>query len=33
VIGFPFQFFVYRQIAANNAATVALAFLEASAHH
>jgi nucleoside phosphorylase len=27
--GFPFQFFVYRQIAANNAAAVALAFLEA----
>jgi nucleoside phosphorylase len=27
--GFPFQFFFYRQLAANNAATVALAFLEA----
>jgi nucleoside phosphorylase len=27
--GFPFQFFVYRQLAANNAAAVALAFLDA----
>lgn len=27
--GFPFQFFVYRQYAANNAAAVALAFLQA----
>lgn len=27
--GFPFQFFVYRQLAADNAATVALAFLRA----
>jgi nucleoside phosphorylase len=27
--GFPFQFFVYRQLAADNAAAVALAFLEA----
>jgi nucleoside phosphorylase len=27
--GFPFQFFFYRQLAADNAATVALAFLEA----
>lgn len=27
--GFPFQFFVYRQLAANNAAHTALAFLEA----
>jgi nucleoside phosphorylase len=26
--GFPFQFFVYRQLAADNAATVALAFLQ-----
>ncbi len=27
--GFPFQFFIYRQLAADNAATVALAFLQA----
>lgn len=27
--GFPFQFFAYRQLAANNAATVTVAFLEA----
>ena len=27
--GFPFQFFVYRQLAADNAATMALAFLKA----
>jgi nucleoside phosphorylase len=27
--GFPFQFFMYRQLAADNAATVALAFLKA----
>lgn len=27
--GFPYQFFVYKQLAADNAATVALAFLEA----
>jgi nucleoside phosphorylase len=27
--GFPFQFFVYRQLAADNAATVTLAFLDA----
>jgi nucleoside phosphorylase len=27
--GFPFQFFIYRQIAADNAATTALAFLKA----
>jgi nucleoside phosphorylase len=31
--GFPFQFFVYRQIAANNAAAVALAFLDAWSRH
>lgn len=30
--GFPFQFFIYHQLAANNAATVALAFLEAWAN-
>jgi len=31
--GFPFQFFIYRQIAANNAAATAYAFLVAWAHH
>ena len=31
--GFPFQFFIYRQIAANNAAATALAFLRAWARH
>ena len=30
--GFPFQFFIYRQIAANNAAATAYAFLAAWAH-
>jgi len=31
--GFPFQFFIYRQIAADNAAATALAFLSAWARH
>lgn len=32
VLGFPFQFFVYRQAAADNAATATLAFLQAWAN-
>jgi nucleoside phosphorylase len=31
--GFPFQFFVYRQISADNAGAVELAFLAAWAKH
>jgi hypothetical protein len=30
--GFPFQFFVYRTISAENAATATLAFLDRWAH-